>query len=85
MIDNTPNASSYDSLRSTRRALAGMSPVVRLGLFVAAVALFLKDAGPLLSDIRFEDWAPSALVRIAEEACLQGHLCLLYTSDAADE
>ncbi|MEY2590391.1 MAG: hypothetical protein QOJ67_2375 [Acidimicrobiaceae bacterium] len=34
-------------------------------------------AGPLLSDIRLEDWSHSALVRIAQEVCLQGHLLAL--------
>ena len=34
-------------------------------------------AGPLLSDIRLEDWSHSALVRIAQEICLQGHLLSL--------
>ena len=34
-------------------------------------------AGPLLSDLRFEDWSASALRRIAEEVCLQGHLLSL--------
>jgi len=34
-------------------------------------------SGPLLSDLRFEDWSHSALVRIAEEICLQGHLLTL--------
>ena len=34
-------------------------------------------AGPLLDDLRFEDWSPSALVRIAEEVCLQWHLLVL--------
>jgi hypothetical protein len=33
--------------------------------------------GPLLSDVRFEDWSHSALVRIAQELCLQGHLLAL--------
>ncbi|WP_372451886.1 hypothetical protein [Nocardia albiluteola] len=34
-------------------------------------------AGPLLSDIRFEDFSKSALVRIADEVCLQQHLLTL--------
>ena len=34
-------------------------------------------SGPLLADIRFEDWSRSALVRIAEEICLEGHLLSL--------
>jgi hypothetical protein len=33
--------------------------------------------GPLLDDLRFPDWSRSALVRIAEEACLQGHFLAL--------
>ncbi|MDG3016849.1 hypothetical protein [Speluncibacter jeojiensis] len=34
-------------------------------------------AGPLLSDLRFADFSHSALVRIAEEVCLQHHLLAL--------
>lgn len=33
--------------------------------------------GPLLSDLRFEDFSRSALVRIAEEVCIQQHLLAL--------
>ncbi|MCP2275825.1 hypothetical protein SAMN04244553_0655 [Nocardia amikacinitolerans] len=34
-------------------------------------------AGPLLSDLRFADFSHSALVRMAEEVCLQHHLLTL--------
>lgn len=34
-------------------------------------------AGPLLSDVRFGDFSHSALVRIAEEVCLQHHMLTL--------
>lgn len=34
-------------------------------------------SGPLLSDLRFRDFSRSALVRIAEEVCLQHHLLAL--------
>ena len=34
-------------------------------------------SGPMLADIRFDEWSRSALVRIAEEVCLQGHLLVL--------
>ncbi|USC16502.1 hypothetical protein KZJ41_06280 [Rhodococcus sp. 11-3] len=34
-------------------------------------------SGPLLSDLRFADFSHSALVRIAEEVCLQQHLLTL--------
>ncbi|MEU8898618.1 hypothetical protein [Nocardia sp. NPDC048505] len=34
-------------------------------------------AGPLLSDLRFPDFSKSALVRLAEEVCLQHHLLTL--------
>jgi len=34
-------------------------------------------SGPLLADVRFEDFSRSALVRIAEEVCLQMHLLVL--------
>ena len=33
--------------------------------------------GPLLADLRLEDWSASALRRIAGEVCLQGHLLAL--------
>ncbi len=39
-------------------------------------------AGPLLDDLRFADWAPSALVRTAEEVCIQGHLLALSYQEA---
>jgi len=41
-------------------------------------------SGPLQSDIRFGDWSRSTLVRLAEEACLQGHLLVLAFIDAVD-
>ncbi|HJQ41907.1 MAG TPA: hypothetical protein VJ831_02385, partial [Jatrophihabitantaceae bacterium] len=34
-------------------------------------------AGPLLADVRFPDFSHSALMRIAEEVCLQMHLLVL--------
>ncbi|WP_040866682.1 hypothetical protein [Nocardia exalbida] len=34
-------------------------------------------AGPLLSDVRFADFSRSALVRLADEVCLQHHLLTL--------
>lgn len=34
-------------------------------------------SGPLVADIRLDDYSRSALVRIAEEVCLQGHLLSL--------
>jgi hypothetical protein len=34
-------------------------------------------AGPLLADLQFSEWSRSALLRIAEEVCLQGHLLAL--------
>ena len=33
--------------------------------------------GPLLADIQFAEWSRSALLRLAEEVCLQGHLLTL--------
>jgi hypothetical protein len=38
--------------------------------------------GPLLADQRFEEWSHSALVRIAEEVALQGHLLALSFGEA---
>ena len=71
MIDTAPNATPYESLRTTRRALAGMSPVVRLGLFVAAVALFLQKAGPLLSDVQLT-WGERMVAGITATTLLVG-------------
>lgn len=34
-------------------------------------------SGPLLDDLRFGDWSRSALLRMAEEVCLQWHLLAL--------
>jgi hypothetical protein len=42
-------------------------------------------AGPLLADIRFDDFSPSALRRLALELCLQGHLLSLSFLDAVRE
>lgn len=39
-------------------------------------------AGPLLDDLRFADWAPSALVRTAEEVAVQCHLLSLSFAEA---
>jgi hypothetical protein len=33
--------------------------------------------GPLLADLQFAEWSRSALLRVAEEVCLQGHLLTL--------
>ena len=33
--------------------------------------------GPLLADLQFGEWSRSALLRVAEEVCLQGHLLTL--------
>ena len=33
--------------------------------------------GPLLADLQFSEWSASALRRITDEACLQGHLLVL--------
>jgi len=34
-------------------------------------------AGPLVADLQFSDWSASALRRIIDEVCLQGHLLVL--------
>jgi hypothetical protein len=41
-------------------------------------------AGPLLPDIRFEDFSRHTLVRLAQEICLQGHLLTLSFTDALE-
>jgi len=41
--------------------------------------------GPMTSDIRLGDWSASALRRIAEEVCLQGHLLSLAFLAATKE
>ena len=40
-------------------------------------------AGPLLSDLCFDEWSASALRRMTEEVCLQGHLLALSFLAAA--
>jgi hypothetical protein len=40
-------------------------------------------AGPLLSDLLFPEWSASALRRMAEEVCIQGHLLVLAFLRAA--
>ena len=39
--------------------------------------------GPLLDDLNFTEWSRSALIRIAEEVCLQQHLLALAFAAAA--
>jgi hypothetical protein len=41
-------------------------------------------SGPLLADLRMEDWSHSALVRVAQELCLQGHLLALSFAAAVE-
>lgn len=42
-------------------------------------------SGPLLSDLEFADFSRSALIRIADEVCVQMHLLNLGFADALDE
>src|SRR5207249_1471790 len=38
---------------------------------------WLDHCGALVADVRLEEWSHSALVRIAQEICLEGHLLSL--------
>ena len=57
--------------------LATRAAVLELSAIDSAETGLSGYRGPLLSDIRLEDWSHSALVRIAQEICLQGHLLSL--------
>lgn len=57
-----------DVIASTVAATVELSPIDRTD------AGTCDYSGPLLSDLRFTDFSKSALVRIAEEVCLQQHL-----------
>ncbi len=57
-----------DVIASTVAATVELSPIDRTD------AGACDYSGPLLSDLRFQDFSKSALVRIAEEVCLQQHL-----------
>jgi cell division septation protein DedD len=45
--------SRYHSLRSARRGLTRMAPVVRFGIASAGISVFLDQARPLLTDAQF--------------------------------
>ncbi len=61
---------------ATRAALVELSPIDPTELGRA------DYAGPLLDDLRFADWSRSALVRTAEEVCVQWHLLALSFTEA---
>lgn len=63
----------------SRAAQLELAPIAREG------AGLHDYSGPLLSDIRFEDFSRQALVRIAEEVCLQQHLLTLGFRTAVAE
>jgi hypothetical protein len=69
--DELPVPSEAEAMLATRAA------VLELSAIDPEEAGVSNYSGPLLSDIRLEDWSHSALVRIAEEICLQGHLLSL--------
>ena len=77
--------------RHHRRLLPGVADPLRGGCdgrHPRRVSVVLSDIDPgepgrrdyrgaLLSDIAFGDWSRSALLRIAEEVCIQGHMLTL--------
>jgi len=69
--DPLPVAAEADAMARTCAALAVLAPIDpdEPGRH--------DYAGPLLSDLQFSEWSRSALLRIAEEVCLQGHLLAL--------
>ena len=66
-----PEPRNLDVVRSSAAACTELAPIDR------ADDGSPDYAGPLLSDIRFEDFSRSALIRIADEVCLQQHLLTL--------
>jgi hypothetical protein len=69
--DQLPVPAEAEAMLKTRAAVLDLSAID------PAEAGLSDYRGPLLSDVRLEDWSHSALVRIAQEICLQGHLLSL--------
>jgi hypothetical protein len=69
--DPLPVPDEATAMMATRAASIELSPID------ASEPGQSSYGGPLLSDIRHEDWSRSTLIRIAEEICMQGHLLAL--------
>ncbi|MET8877481.1 hypothetical protein [Nocardia sp. NPDC004604] len=63
-----PTPPNAEVVASSRAALLELSPIDKDDPGAS------DYAGPLLSDLRFADFSKSALVRMADEICLQHHL-----------
>jgi hypothetical protein len=69
--DPLPLPAEAEVIAQTRAATVELAPIE------------LEEPGrhdyssPLLADLQFSEWSRSALLRLAEEACLQGHLLAL--------
>ncbi len=71
MPDHARPISRYQSLRSSRAALARMAPLVRVGLFGAGLSLFLDQVRPLVSDAQFT-WGERRVMGIVALITLGG-------------
>ncbi len=69
--DPLPIPSEAEAVGRTRAATVALTPID------PADPGRHDYAGPLLADLQFSEWSRSALLRIAEEVCLQGHLLAL--------
>jgi len=63
MAEDFDDTSRYESLRASQRMLAGMAPVVRLGLLAAGVGLCLNQVGDLVSGAQLT-WGEQRVVGI---------------------
>jgi hypothetical protein len=72
--------SRYESLRSSRRVLTRMAPLVGFGLFAAGVSLFIDQAGVLLSDMQLT-WAERRLAGIVAAITLGGSALAAWVAD----
>lgn len=71
MSESGRDPSRYESLRSSRRVLARMGPLVGFGLLSAGVAVFLNQVGDLLSDAQLT-WGERRLTGIVALITLGG-------------
>jgi hypothetical protein len=72
VIDEShPEVSESDGCRALRGSRAASTELSAIDLADEGQADY---SGPLVSDLQFEEFSRSALVRIAEEVCLQQHL-----------
>lgn len=71
MMDPVRRTSRYQALRDSRRVLARMAPLVRIGLWALGVSVFLNQVRPLLSDAQFT-WGERRVMAIVAAVTFTG-------------